>query len=258
MSSLLQLIELKRNNSAKTWAKIADFILADPKHITSLTLREFSEQAVVSEGSIVNFVYSLGYKGYTEFKVGVAQSLGFYVNKFTGAKDGLELCTQIVNATKESLDKTLLALNDKTIEKISKKIANIKGRVYVCGRSTSGHIANILAGHLMRMGISAFSYDDHFAVAKSLNKNDMMIVITYSGETDEIYEAVNVAKQKGAYTVCITSFPQSRIATICEDCLESVAFEAKEGGFPIIARSVQLTLCNIICTRVFSLKQLDK
>ena len=258
MSSLLQLIELKRSNSAKTWAKIAGFVLSDPKNITSLTLREFSEQAGVSEGSIVNFVHSLGYKGYTEFKVGVAQSLGFYANKFTCAKDGIDLCTQIVNATKESLDKTLLAVNAKTIEKISKKIANIKGRVYVCGRSTSGHIANILAGHLMRMGVSAFSYDDHFAVAKSLNKNDMMIVITYSGETGEIYEAVKAAKQKGAYTVCITSFPHSRIATMCEDSLESVAFEAQEGGFPIITRSIQLTLCNTICTRVFSLKQLDK
>ena len=55
MSSLLQLIELKRSNSAKTWVKIADFVLSDPQNTTSLTLREFSEQAGVSEGSIVNF-----------------------------------------------------------------------------------------------------------------------------------------------------------------------------------------------------------
>lgn len=258
MSSLLQLIELKQSQGSKTWSKIADFVLSDPQKITSLTLKEFSEQASVSEGSIVNFVYSLGYKGYTEFKVGIAQSLGFHANKFVFAKDGVDTYEQISKATKESLDKTLSALNIKSIEKISKKIATVKGRVYICGRSTSGHIANILAGHLMRMGVSAFSYDDHFAVAASLNKNDIVIVVTYSGETGEIYEAVKLAKQKGAYTACITSFPQSRVAMLCEDCLESVAIEAQEGGFPIITRGVQLTLCNAICARVFSLKQSKK
>ena len=73
---LFKTIREQRPDKAKTWQRIADFILSDPATATTLKLKEFSERVGVSEGSVVNFARSLGYEGYIELKVGIAQAAG--------------------------------------------------------------------------------------------------------------------------------------------------------------------------------------
>ncbi len=254
---LFKAIKEQKENKPKTWQKIADFILSAPATATTLKLKELSERIGVSEGSVVNFARSLGYEGYIELKVAIAQESSSFSGRYRTATSDSTAFEKIICSAKGSLDETTRVLDGTEMERLAALLAHTRGRVLVCGRSTSGRIAEILAGYLMRLQIPAFS-GDHRVAAASLASGDILIAVTYSGNTDEILDAVQVAKAHGAHTACITAFPHAKIAKICDTCLAFSSVEAQEGEFPIVARLAQLAVCDALCFNVYTIKEAEK
>ncbi len=254
---LFKAIKEQKENKPKTWQKIADFVLRDPAAATTLKLKEFSERVGVSEGSVVNFARSLGYEGYIELKVAIAQESSSFSGRYHTAASDATVFEKIVCSAKSSLDETAGVLDGAEVERLAALLVHTRGRVLVCGRSTSGQIAEILAGYLMRLQIPAF-FGDHRVAAASLTGEDVLIAVTYSGNTDEILDAVQIAKARGAHTACITAFPHAKIAKICDTCLVFSSVEAQEGEFPIVARLVQLAVCDALCSSIYTIKEAHK
>lgn len=254
MTVLFKTIREQKSQRAKTWQKIADFILTEPAMATTLKLKEFSEHVGVSEGSVVNFARSLGYEGYIELKVGIAQATGKFSDRY-GATRGATAFQTIASAAKLSLDESARIINEERLLHLAQLLADTRGRVLVCGRHTSGQIAHVLAGYLMRLGVPAFAAEDARPAAMSLGAGDVMIAITYSGSTESVFEAVDTARERGAHTACITAFESAKIPKICDTCLAFTSVESKEGEFPIVARLVQLAVCDALCAAVGAVKQ---
>ena len=254
MATLFDIIKVEKQTKTKNWQKIADFILENPARATSLKLKEFSHLAGVSEGSIINFARSLEYDGYIELKIAIAQANTKFPDRYASSPTGNSVFEDIMQATKISLEATAKALNADGIEKLALQLSNTRGRVLVCGKGTSGDIARILAGYLMRLHIPAFFSDDYSLAVSSLTKDDVLIAITYSGRTSEIFEAVKIATEHQVYTACITAFETSKIAQQCKICLPFASTEAEDGEFPIVARLVQLAVCDTLCSRIYNLR----
>lgn len=246
---LFKTIREQRPDRAKTWQRIADFVLNDPSTATTLKLKEFSEQVGVSEGSVVNFARSLGYEGYIELKVGIAQAIGKFSERYQATKGATSFGT-IADTAKLSLEETAHILSEQSLLQLAERLATSQGRVLVCGKHTSGQIAQILAGYLMRLGLPAFATEEGRLAARSLGERDVLIAITYSGSTDDVLEAVEIARERGAHTACITAFEGGKIPRACDSCLTFASAEAKEGEFPIVARLVQLAVCDALCAAV--------
>lgn len=246
---LLKTIREQRPERTKVWQRIADFILNDPALATTFKLKEFSEQIGVSEGSVVNFARSLGYEGYIELKVGIAQSVGKFSRRYEATK-GTSAFSAIASAAKLSLDETVQTLQDDTLQELAALLARTKGRVVVCGKHTSGQIAHVLAGYLQRLEVPAFAAEDARLAVNALGKGDHLVAITYSGSTSEILEAVSTAKTRGVHLSCITAFEHAKIPQLCDVCLTFTSAEAKEGEFPIVARLVQLAVCDALCAAI--------
>lgn len=255
MSTLFKLMREQREKKPKTWQKIADFILENKTLVTGLKLKELSERIGVSEGSVVNFARSLGYEGYIELKVGIAQANGRFSDRYKNQESGNTVFESIAFSAKAALDETARMIDSAAVMSLARLLADTKGRVLVCGKLTSGHIAQILAGYLMRLGIPAFFGGDYPLAGTSLTKGDVLIAVTYSGKTEEILEAVRAARERGAYTVCITAFAAAEIAKLCDTCIAFTSVESKEGEFPIVARLVQLAVCDAICSAIHGIKE---
>ena len=251
---LLHTIREQMESRPKTWKRIAAFILENPTEAMTLKLRDFSEQVAASEGSVVNFARSLGYEGYVELKVAIAQDVGGFSKRYHGATPAGSVFAQIAESAKNALDETAVLLSRGAGEELASKLAALRGRVLICGRSTSGSIAEIFAGYLMRLQIPAFTCADPAIGALSLGEGDLLVAISYSGKTDEIFEAVRIASERGADTACVTAFPLSQIAKACRLCVPFTSLEAREGDFPIVARLVQLAVLDAVCSAVSARK----
>ena len=90
-----------------------------------------------------------------------------------------------------------------------------KGRVVVSGVGKSGHIGRKLAATLASTGTPAFFV--HAAEAAHgdlgmITKDDVVIGISYSGETGELLTVIPVLKREGTALITITGNPKSSLA----------------------------------------------
>ncbi len=113
-----------------------------------------------------------------------------------------------------ALEKTRDALDD-TYLQILDLIINCKGKVIITGMGKPGHIAAKLAATFASLGTPAFRLHPAEAMHGDLgmvSANDVVIAISFSGESDEIVRILPNIKMIGAKLVGLTGNPDSSLA----------------------------------------------
>ncbi len=91
-------------------------------------------------------------------------------------------------------------------------LAKCEGRIVCCGIGKSGHIARKTAGTLSSTGTPSLFLHAAEAVHGDLGmirKEDIVLLYTHSGETDEVVRLFPAIKAAGARTILITARPDS-------------------------------------------------
>ena len=91
------------------------------------------------------------------------------------------------------------------------------GRIVVTGMGKSGHIANKIAATLASTGTPAFFVHPGEASHGDLGMitpQDVVMMISYSGETDELLTIVPVIRRLGVPLITMTGKPHSRLAKV--------------------------------------------
>jgi arabinose-5-phosphate isomerase len=138
------------------------------------------------------------------------------------AANVLDIEARAVDALKSRLNSDFVAACDLCME--------TPGRVVVTGMGKSGHVSNKIAATLASTGTPAFFM--HPAEASHgdlgmITSQDLLIAISYSGETAEVVTILPVVKRMGARLLAITGNPRSTMAEAADVHLDiSVAEEA--------------------------------
>jgi arabinose-5-phosphate isomerase len=104
------------------------------------------------------------------------------------------------------------------------------GRVVVAGMGKSGHVASKIAATLASTGTPAFFM--HPAEASHgdlgmITRHDLLLAISYSGETDEVLTILPLVRRMGAKLLAMTGKPDSTLAKAADVHLDvSVTVEA--------------------------------
>ena len=107
---------------------------------------------------------------------------------------------------------------------------NTPGRIVVTGMGKSGHISGKIAATLASTGTPSFFV--HAAEASHgdlgmITAQDLLLAVSYSGESDEIITILPLVKRTGARLVTMTGNPASTLANAADVNLDvSVAEEA--------------------------------
>lgn len=112
------------------------------------------------------------------------------------------------------LKKTRDAL-DETFVKILDLVTSCKGKVIITGMGKPGHIAAKLAATFASLGTPSFCLHPGEAMHGDLgmiSENDVVIAISYSGESDEIVKILPNIKMIGATLIGITGNANSTLA----------------------------------------------
>tara|TARA_B100001939_G_scaffold74276_1_gene62328 strand:- start:4919 stop:5860 length:942 start_codon:yes stop_codon:yes gene_type:complete len=128
----------------------------------------------------------------------------------------------------DSLKYVISNLDKKNINKIIEKILNIEGRLIVSGIGKSGHIGKKIASTLASTGTHSFfihSTEAFHGDLGMINSNDALLLISYSGETDEVLKVLDYANKNNIITLSITGNDSSTLATnstfhICSNIID--------------------------------------
>ncbi len=118
----------------------------------------------------------------------------------------------------DALTKTRDAL-DGTFEEILTEITKCKGKLIITGIGKPGHIATKLAATFASLGTPAFYLHPGEAMHGDLgmvSANDVVLAMSYSGESDEIIRILPNIKLIGAKLIGITANPKSTLAKMSD------------------------------------------
>ena len=119
---------------------------------------------------------------------------------------------------------------DQSFVEACKLIQNCQGKIILIGMGKSGHIGNKIAATLASTGTPAFAVHPGEAGHGDLGmitEEDVVIAISYSGESDEIMTLVPVIQRLDVAIIGMTGNPNSSIGSVCNVHLDvSVEKEA--------------------------------
>lgn len=119
-----------------------------------------------------------------------------------------------INIQIEALKKLTNIIDNNFLQAVE-LIKNCQGKVIVSGMGKSGHIGNKIAATLASTGTSAFFLHPSEASHGDLGmitKNDILILISNSGESKELFDIIHFAKRFNISIVGITSKSGSTLA----------------------------------------------
>jgi len=103
-------------------------------------------------------------------------------------------------------------------------VLSCSGTVVVCALGKSGHVGSKIAASLMSTGTPATFLHACEALHGDLGifrKEDILIAITNSGETDEVLTVSKFARKRGIKVIAITGNPESSLAGLADALLDA-------------------------------------
>ena len=117
----------------------------------------------------------------------------------------------------EALQKTREALGG-DFENLVELVLNCRGKVILSGMGKPGHIGSKIAASLASLGTPAFFMHPAEAMHGDLGmvtKDDVVILLSYSGESEEVVRLLPVLQEIGCETVAVTGKEKSTLARSC-------------------------------------------
>lgn len=135
-------------------------------------------------------------------------------NKWKHFIDTMKEIADQVNSNANSLEKeSILNLLNAIMG-----IYQSNNRIYIYGAGRSGFIGRCFAQRLMHLGIKSCFISD--AVTHQYKKNDLLVVISGSGETVSPVAIAQKAREIGGKIALITGNPKSTIGQISDYCIK--------------------------------------
>ena len=132
--------------------------------------------------------------------------------------DILHEAHSIFNKEIQAIEATRDALGP-DFEKMVELILNCRGKLVLTGMGKPGHIATKIAATFASLGTPSFFMHPGEAMHGDLGmveQKDVVILMSYSGESEEVTRLMPVLQEIGCTTIAITGNPKSTLARECQ------------------------------------------
>ena len=121
-----------------------------------------------------------------------------------------------INAILKNIENAVDYLEEDVIEDFENEILKAEN-IFVTGAGRSGLAGKAFAMRLMHLGLSAYVVGE--TISPAIHKNDCIIAISGSGETNTIVSAAKIAKDRGSRVLAVTSYPESTLGQLTDSYL---------------------------------------
>ncbi|MEK3975673.1 MurR/RpiR family transcriptional regulator [Psychrobacillus sp. FSL K6-1267] len=241
--------------------KIAKYILNHPQEAISLTAIELGKRSSTSGAAVIRLCKSLDLKGLQDLKLRIAGDLqkttehGF--RDIEPNEPILSIIDKMTNNSIKTIRETAEMLNTEELEKAI-QLLKVANTVHFVGVGASNIIAQDAQQKFLRINKNAYAFPDiHLAMTlvATAEEGDVVVAVSFSGETAEVAKVLELAKQKGISIISITKYGNSIISKIADIKLYTSA--TRESTFRSGATSSrigQLQVVDILFMGVASLQ----
>lgn len=260
----LKLREVSNGLSAKERG-VAEYIIANKQSLKNMSIQTLAKANDVSTTTILRLCHKLGYQGFSDLKIDLITASGSSKQDNELQEDiNLDDSIETVNGKihlieKSSIDETHAMMNSEQLAKANELIRN-SNKVVIYGAGSSGLVGKELEYQLIKIkkDVSChLDYSIQFSIVNTLDKHDLLIIISHSGENQDGVKLLTLAQQLGVPSIAITKMGQSRISGLADVLLHTISTESVSRLIPIRSKISQLSVINMLVTNLF-IQQYDE
>tara|TARA_B100000676_G_C17990865_1_gene794809 strand:- start:248 stop:1213 length:966 start_codon:yes stop_codon:yes gene_type:complete len=177
-----------------------------------------------------------------------------------------------MNKKFENIAKDVINLEIKALQKLKKninssfnkaviEIAKCQSKVILCGVGKSGLIASKIAATLSSVGTPSFCLsagDSSHGDLGSISKKDVLILISNSGQTNELKNIIQYANRNKILLICIVSKKNSLLYNASDIKLLIPEVKEAAGIVPTASTTIQLALGDALAISAMQYKKFDR
>ena len=175
-------------------------------------------------------------------------------------KKFISIAKSVINLEIKALQNLKNNLNNSFNEAVL-QIAKCQSKVILCGVGKSGLIASKIAATLSSVGTPSFSLsagDSSHGDLGSISKKDILVLISYSGQTEELRNIIKYSKRNKILLIGIVSKNDSILYKSSD--IKLLIPQTKEAGgiVPTSSTTTQLALGDALAISVMQFKKFGK
>lgn len=254
-SNALEAVRAALPELRKSDAKVAQLVLDQPAWILDATVATVSERAGVSQPTVIRFCTAVGFDGFQEFKLRLAQSLALgrsATHSVISPTDSLNsVSDKIFEYTLSSLDWARRHLDRKALDQAVDILAAARS-IEFFGYGASGIVALDAEQKFPLFGVPCrFQPDFHQQVmaASMMKRGDVALVISNTGRTRQIVEVAEIAAKSGAKVIGLVG-AEGPVSAQCHVTLLVETLDNTNVYTPTTSRIAALVMIDILSTAV--------
>ena len=219
---LLNIIEEHSKDFSKGQRRIADYITRNYDKAAYMTASRLGSLVDVSESTVVRFAIELGFDGYPDMQRAMQEFVRTRLTSFQrievtnnliGDSDILE---KVLSSDIDKIKHTCDHIDRDSFNDAVNAIINAK-RIYIVGVRSSSTLAGFLDYNFKMIFddvrlVQNPSGSEIFEQIMNINKDDVLIAISFPRYSTRIINAVEFAKNAGANIIALTDTEKSPIA----------------------------------------------
>lgn len=241
----------------------ADYLLHNLDHIFRYPLATLAERSGTSQGAWVRFCKAIGYEGIKALKNALFKEIQDTASENSVSPDYhfidiqnhsslASMAKYIGTSSILAIEDTLTLLDEKVLAEAVKKIKNAR-RIVLFGIHASSLVANDLHNKLLRIGYPVFYSPDYhvgLTTVATLTPQDVAIVFSYSGETEEILRLGKIAREHGVCIIAITRPAENSLSKLADFTLTVNSPQTDKRTGAMSSRIAHLVMADILFTAI--------
>ena len=236
-----ELLQQHQNDLTKSGHMVADYLVQHAAEAQYLSISSLARECKVAEATVFRFCRALGFEGYHEMRIALAQAnaTGALVNQRAPEPDAdtATLCEHAGALFMTAINGTQNALSPEAVDKAVALLHSAR-QVFCLGQGGSMLVANDICARFA--GITnkfrkAGESQMKVMAASLMTEEDVVLFVSYSGATRDMIETLRTAKAAGAKIILITHYEDSPGAKLADIVLLCGAQEIPldSGSIPI-------------------------
>jgi len=235
----------------------ADFILANAEAVSEMNIQQLAEATFTSPSTIYRMCRSMGFSGYKEFRKALIYDLAMRRDNIREHGGEILRSDSVDSIIEKVTYKNIIAVEDTknlidpTVVSECVKLIDSARNVLIFGIGASFCAAKDAYLKFLRINKPCTINEDwhsQLLMAMNAGPGDLGIVISYSGETNEMVECMNVMKKNGTPIIAITRFDMSPVSRLADYKLYTAASESLFRSGAMSSRISQLNIIDILYT----------
>lgn len=219
--TVIETIKENYNNIFHAEKKVADFIIENPEKAVNANVSELANYSGVSDATVIRMCKHIGYQGYYQLRIDLSRDLG---RKQVWDVDMENIKMDTVSGLFQSFSSRILAIGKNLEQDKLLECANLiksSRQVHIVAVGNTSPLAMYMDFRLGRLGIKCTSsmipeyWMNYVNLADS---DDIVIAISRSGESKQVVQALELAKEKGLKVIAITGAEYSPVSKL-SDCV---------------------------------------